>query len=612
MVDPIVNKGKVTVSTGYNSTATSIVLATGQGAELPDPVVDGAYNLPWYDSTNYNDPADDPNYEIVRVTGPAGTGDTKTIVRAQEGTAATNKNNADATYKMHLGVTAKTITDLIADVEKCATVIVGKSGHVDYLTTDYGSDSACIQAAIDYVNGLGGGSVLIREGTYTAKFDVKANVSVSGVGNSTIIQFPNTSYSHAIYIYSNSAIRNMKLDGGLRRAGLGDVNACYLYDTTNDIENVFINNITFYKTGPSVQIVIGGTNNIFENILISDCMLYNTTSLGSVEKGDATNTTRNITYHNCKYRWVSESKTISEWFDFNGCDDVTLDSCEIIADNTLTLTDEAIDMGGTHNRCSITNNKFIGNFQRFIKVGYKCRDILIEGNYSEYISGTTTNDGGIIIWNNGSLVADNHPERVRIIGNHVKSMDTGIALVGTFRNVVSGNIIEECDTGIKLNKDTSGGASVDCQYNTVSNNVIIDTQVDVGILVDIASYNTISNNVCVDTQGSPTMTYGIRETSSGANNTFLGNMSDGAITAEMSMVGLSVGNITPPSVPATTVNYTNQYGGPCQVQIYGGTVTEINIDDIATGVTSGIFYIPYGGTINITYSAAPSWRWWRL
>ena len=136
MVDPVVNKGKVTVSTGYNSTATSIVLATGQGAELPDPVVDGAYNLPWWDSTNYNDPADDPNFEIVRVTGPAGTGDTKTIVRAQEGTAATNKNNADATYKMHLGVTAKTITDILSDavlnVDKdVANGVVGIDGSGD-------------------------------------------------------------------------------------------------------------------------------------------------------------------------------------------------------------------------------------------------------------------------------------------------------------------------------------------------------------------------------------------------------------------------------------------------------------------------------------------------
>lgn len=497
-------------------------------------------------------------------------------------------------------------------LSKSVTVVVGKTGAVDYLTTDYGSDDACIQAAIDYVSGIGGGNVLIREGTYTAKFDVKANVSVSGVGNSTIIQFPNTSYSHAIYIYSNSSIRDMKLDGSLRRAGLGDVNACYLYDTTNDIENVFINNITFYKTGPSIQIVIGGTNNTFENILISDCMLYNTTSLGSVEKGDATNITKNITYHNCKYRWVSESKTISEWFDFNGCDDVTLDSCEIIADNTLTLTDEAIDMGGTHNRCSITNNKFIGNFQRFIKVGYKCRDILISGNYGEYISGTTTNEGGIVIWNNGSITADNHPERIRIIGNHVKSMNTGIALVGTFRNVVSGNIIVECDSGIKLHKDTSNGASVDCEYNTISNNVIIDTQVDVGILVYIASHNTISGNVCVDTQGSPTMTYGIRETSSGSNNTFVGNVCGGAITDDYSMVGSSIGSLTPPSVPASTVNYTSQYATLCQVQVYGGTVTEIDVDDIATGLTSGVFMIPPGGTINITYSSVPSWRWWGL
>jgi len=76
--------------------------------------------------------------------------------------------------------------------------------------------------------------------------------------------------------------------------------------------------------------------------------------------------------------------------------------------------------------------------------------------------------------------------------------------------------------------------------------------------------------------------------------------------------GHRIGNFTAPAIPATTVNYTNAYGYPCQVQVYGGTVTEIDIDDIATGLTSGIFMIPPGGTINITYSAAPSWRWWGL
>ena len=111
MVDQVANFKKVTVSTGYNNTATSIVLATGQGAELPDPSGDN-YNVVWWDSTNYNDPADDPNVEIVRVT--AKSSDTLTVTRNQESSGASNKNNADATYKMILATTAKTITDAIA------------------------------------------------------------------------------------------------------------------------------------------------------------------------------------------------------------------------------------------------------------------------------------------------------------------------------------------------------------------------------------------------------------------------------------------------------------------------------------------------------------------
>lgn len=111
-MDPVKNFGFVAVSTGYDELATSIVLSPGDGAKLPDPIVDGGYNVPWYDSTNYQNNALDPNVEIVRVIGPAGTGDTKTIVRAQEGTVASTKNTTDAIYVMLLGATAKTITDI--------------------------------------------------------------------------------------------------------------------------------------------------------------------------------------------------------------------------------------------------------------------------------------------------------------------------------------------------------------------------------------------------------------------------------------------------------------------------------------------------------------------
>ena len=36
-LDPVVNFGKVTLATGYDGTALSVVLQTGHGTRLPDP-----------------------------------------------------------------------------------------------------------------------------------------------------------------------------------------------------------------------------------------------------------------------------------------------------------------------------------------------------------------------------------------------------------------------------------------------------------------------------------------------------------------------------------------------------------------------------------------------
>src|ERR1700722_2275146 len=105
-LDAVANLVKVTVSTGYSSGATSIVLNAGQGALLPT----APFNVTWWNSTDYSDPADDPNVKIVRVT--AISTDTLTVTRAQESTSASSKNTAGKTYKMLLGITAKMITDI--------------------------------------------------------------------------------------------------------------------------------------------------------------------------------------------------------------------------------------------------------------------------------------------------------------------------------------------------------------------------------------------------------------------------------------------------------------------------------------------------------------------
>lgn len=110
-IDSVTNFGKCAVSTGYDAAATAIVLAAGSGANLPNPSVDGAFNATWYNSTDYFDPSDDPFREVIRVT--ARTTDTLgTIIRGQEGTAASAKNIAGKTYLLRHGLTAKTISDI--------------------------------------------------------------------------------------------------------------------------------------------------------------------------------------------------------------------------------------------------------------------------------------------------------------------------------------------------------------------------------------------------------------------------------------------------------------------------------------------------------------------
>lgn len=115
-LDPVKNFSKATVSTGYDASATSIVLSSGHGANFPQPSTAGAFNVTWWNSTDYPDPSDDPNVEIVRVT--ARSTDTLTVTRAQENTSGTTKNTGGKTYKMILGPTAKTITDVAASVQK--------------------------------------------------------------------------------------------------------------------------------------------------------------------------------------------------------------------------------------------------------------------------------------------------------------------------------------------------------------------------------------------------------------------------------------------------------------------------------------------------------------
>jgi hypothetical protein len=70
-----------------------------------------------------------------------------------------------------------------------------------------------------------------------------------------------------------------------------------------------------------------------------------------------------------------------------------------------------------------------------------------------------------------------------------------------------------------------------------------------------------------------------------------------------------VGVLGPPAIPATTVAFVNPYHVDCMVHVTGGTVTVVAIGGSATGLTAGTFRVPATSTITLTYSVAPTWKW---
>ena len=105
-LDKSSNFAKTTI-TGITSGATEVVL--DDATNFLDPA-SGEYNCVIWEISNYGNPADDPNKEIVRATALSGS--TLTITRAQESTTASNHNTGGETYAIANVLTSKMITDI--------------------------------------------------------------------------------------------------------------------------------------------------------------------------------------------------------------------------------------------------------------------------------------------------------------------------------------------------------------------------------------------------------------------------------------------------------------------------------------------------------------------
>ena len=130
MADPIVNFFKSTLVGTYSDSATSLTIATGDGALLPDPSTDGAFNLTIFEGLQVTNST---SFEIVRVT--ARSGDVLTVTRGAENT--TPLTIGSSTHSILMSATKKTFDDINDAIDNVnVTTLTG----VEELTFDTTGD----------------------------------------------------------------------------------------------------------------------------------------------------------------------------------------------------------------------------------------------------------------------------------------------------------------------------------------------------------------------------------------------------------------------------------------------------------------------------------------
>ena len=96
-----------------------------------------------------------------------------------------------------------------------------------------------------------------------------------------------------------------------------------------------------------------------------------------------------------------------------------------------------------------------------------------------------------------------------------------------------------------------------------------------------------------------------------SNGAFYDNAHDVAKKRITNNIGINpMGALTEPATnPVSGTTYTNYFGCPVLVTISGGTVTQIAINGVNTGLTSGAFVLGPDNSIKVTHSSNPAWTW---
>lgn len=347
------NNAVSTITTTISASDVGIAVATGTGSLFPTLGAGDYFYATLVSSGG--------TYEVVKVT--ARVGDTMTIARAQEGTTAQSFTSGS---RIEVRVTAASITDMVDEHDQASEISIadaggyytgtnveaalqevgadftalaaasgsslvgynqGGSGAVnrtvearlrDFVSVkDFGAvgdgvtdDTAAIQAALDYVGSVGGGSVFVPAGDYmtTASIQVKSNTTVEFAGwiKPTAVDPYHAAIMGDPAGASNVTLMNPQVDGG----GLAPLSGIIIRDDNTEFRVIGglikdCQHDTTDKGGRGINIEVGAgsatdpVNITVTGTVIQDCYAGVSCSGGSTQR-QSNVSIANLTIENCQ------------------------------------------------------------------------------------------------------------------------------------------------------------------------------------------------------------------------------------------------------------------------------------------------------------------------
>lgn len=366
---------------------------------------------------------------------------------------------------------------------KTATTIGKNDSTADYNTADFANDSACFQAAIDQVFSRGGGTICIKQGSYTmaAIVNYKSNVNIEGDGYNTIIN-QSTNFTQKLSNISNIKISNILIDAINMTAG----NFYGLY--MENVIDITLDNVKVINA-KGFAVFCGATiSGLTENIRFLNCHLE---GLGTSDvlgggpagaNGTTTGSVRNIVVDNCRvYQNSLVGNFHKDAINFVKAENIKITNC---------TTKGSILWGseqGPHINSIISKNTVYnaGGTSR-AAVGLIIDSAVPSAGGNILIEGNIIKDGFIDIFNN---IVGSKLNFLKITGNTIKGTgltdannESAILLINVDQSTIVDNIIEQSNTtGIKL---------VNSQYNNIFLNKINST-----LLFGYQETGTSNNNI---------------------------------------------------------------------------------------------------------------------